>query len=338
MTPTSPTNAPSDSKPRLRPRACWGRPSVRWAFGLTLVAATISGACDGGNDPSESTAPAVDSAKAEGAAAAEGADAAEAVERAPEPEAVLEAHVEAIGGREALAKVRSLYVESSVELPARGVTGESRSWWRDGSFLVEEQLEGLGVSAAGYDGTTLWVKDSFRGWREVEGKEAELYARGSSPFLIADWQKHFTKAEYVGTRKDGERELIDLRLVTPLDQAVVMSFDAETHRLRETAFDEPTPQGSRRVVVRAENYEPAEGIAFARLQVTRSPLGEVRQSITKIDLHPEIDANRFAPPHRGQIVPADPHAGNAGPAEGAVAPDDDETPAADDAAQAGDAP
>src|SRR5690606_5179664 len=120
------------------------------------------------------------------AASAEGSSEPEAV--APDPEAVLEAHVEAIGGREALAQVKKLYVESSVQLPARGVRGESRSWWQGGNFLVEEQLEGLGVSAAGYDGHTLWVKDSFRGWREVEGKEAELYQRGSSPFLIANWK------------------------------------------------------------------------------------------------------------------------------------------------------
>ena len=76
--------------------------------------------------------------------------------RLPDAEDILEAHVEAIGGRAAIEAIEHLYLESEVESATRNVTGHARMWWSQGKYYVEMEIEGHGVSMAGYDGARAW--------------------------------------------------------------------------------------------------------------------------------------------------------------------------------------
>src|SRR5690606_36880092 len=140
-------STPSVGRRRIRLRRSTASAVFAMTLGLGVAPLGLGCKQDADDSPRDEGAKEAAHGAAGGSQAASAEGSSEPEAAAPDPEAVLEAHVEAIGGREALAQVKKLYVESSVQLPARGVRGESRSWWQGGNFLVEEQLEGLGVSA-----------------------------------------------------------------------------------------------------------------------------------------------------------------------------------------------
>lgn len=285
------------------------RASALIAASLAACLGFVSGCESGGADGdggANSDAPA--DAKRPG----EGEDFADTPKPLPDAEAVFAAHIEASGGAEAIAGVQRLYIESDLTLASRQLDGKSRMWWSKGKFLVVDRVAQLGENRAGFDGERLWVEDSFNSWRDLEGREAELYRRGSSPFLIANWREHFERASSIGRRQVDGQTLIDVRAETPLGQEMIFSFDESTGLLIESAFDEVGPaveaKGGRasRVVTRAEDYRAVGPLKLAHRQVTRSGLGEVVQTVIEVKLDPPIDDSRFEHPQSGERVPADP--------------------------------
>ena len=274
---------------------------------LVLLASFTLGACERGASEAGSASAAV----AEGAQATAGAESS-VPDKLPTAPELFAAHVEAIGGAAALAKVKSLHIESEIEIPARGIGGTSDVWWQEGRFLLVEGLAQLGENQAGYDGERVWTRDAFNSLRDLRGKEAELYRRGSSPFLIAEWERHFESAETVGRREVEGHKLFDVRARSPLGQEMMLSFDVQNGLLFESAFDEVGPgieasdAGARRVVTRAEDYRVVGGVLFAHSQTTRAAVGELVHRIKIVEINPPIDAARFDHPQAGERVPADP--------------------------------
>lgn len=230
----------------------------------------------------------------------------------PDAELILAKHVEAIGGREAIAKIRTLYTKSEVRVEARKVVGVSEMWWQRGEadelgrFALQQSLEGIGRNSAGYDGERLWTRDPFNSLRTLEGKEAELYQRGSSPFLIADWKKHFVAAKTLARVEGDQGAALEVELLTPLDQRVVMVFSENSSLLVEVRFDQVTPDGPQPLITRSSDYREVAGLRFAHTQHTRSEGEELIQHTLDIQVGVAIDPVRFADPLGGQRVQVDP--------------------------------
>ena len=233
-------------------------------------------------------------------------------EALPEAEAVLEAHVRAIGGREAIEAIESLYIKSEVRLDARHITGSSEMWWQRGSadelarFATAQILEGVGTNAAGFDGRELWLRDDFNGLRTLEGREAELYQRGSSPFLIADWEAHFESAKTLGRLQSPEGPMLEVELLTALEQRVVMVFAESDGLLYEVRYDELSADGPRPLVSKPSDYRRVAGVRFAHEQRTQSAHGELVQTTVAIEANVEIDPIRFQSPLGSDRVEVDP--------------------------------
>jgi hypothetical protein len=229
----------------------------------------------------------------------------------PTGEEVLEGHVEAIGGRKAIERFQTLYIKSEIELPSRKIEGTSEMWWQRkvdklGNFAVAQVLDGVGTNAAGFDGEELWVRDDYNGLRTLEGREAELYQRGSSPFLIADWRRHFRSAETRERVETPQGSQLQVELITPLEQRVVMLFDETSGLLSELRYDELGPQGPRPLVSKSLDYRRVEGVRFAHEQRTQSAYGEMIQRTISVEANPKVDAERFGSPLGGERVDVDP--------------------------------
>jgi hypothetical protein len=276
-------------------------------LGIELgVASCLSiSACQGSEEAGETPAPPGPAEVSTRAPAPE-------VEALPEAAEVLEAHVKAIGGREAIAAIESLYIKSELRLDARKIEGVSEMWWRRAGadelahFGTAQVLEGVGSNAAGYDGRELWVRDDFNGLRTLDGREAELYQRGSSPFLIAHWKRHFESARTLGRIEGAEGPMLEVELLSPLQQRVVMVFAESDGLLREVRYDELTPQGPRPLVSKPSDYQRVAGVRFAHEQRTQSAHGELVQKTVEVEANIEVDPKRFQNPLGAERVDVDP--------------------------------
>jgi hypothetical protein len=239
----------------------------------------------------------------------------------PEAAKLMEGHLEAIGGREAITKFETLYFESSVDTGAQNIKASAKTWWKQGKFYGEQEIPGFGTAKSGYDGTVVWVDDPINGLRKLEGKEAEQIIREGAIFLVADWQAHFESAETVDSRDEDGSTLLDVKLTSKLGDEVVMSFDQQSKLLTGMQFKQITPTGSVPVTAFFEDYKEVEGVKFAQVSKLKIALGTVTQKYDSIQMNVEVDENKFRFPGSEGAVKADPSAAGAGSAEaGDVAP------------------
>lgn len=224
----------------------------------------------------------------------------------PEATELLAAHVEAAGGRAAMDAIHSIYSEAVLDVKAQSLKGEVKSWWKDGRFFIEETIEGVGRTRAGFDGKKYWSDDPISQLRALEGAEAEQYAWASSMFLPAHWQEHFVSAKSIGARKVGEQVYFDVELRTKGGEGLVMSFDNTSKLMREQQFQQISAMGKIPITVRLSDYRVVGGYKFPHRQELVTPIltGVQTYSVFKVNL--EVNEELFAMPLEHDVVPADP--------------------------------
>src|SRR5213595_3035704 len=90
----------------------------------------------------------------------------------PTAQEVLDKYVKAIGGRDAMTKIKSWKSTGTVELAPMGVSGTVESISAaPGRSLTKMNLAGLGEFVEGFDGTTAWSVNPIQGNREKTGAE-----------------------------------------------------------------------------------------------------------------------------------------------------------------------
>jgi hypothetical protein len=239
-------------------------------------------------------------AKAEGGAAAAEGGAPEADARSlPAAEEILAKAVDAVGGTDKLAAIESFYYEGKIEILGQNIDGAVKIWWKKGDFYTEQEMKGIGTVRAGKAGDVVWAEDPITGLRELEGAEAEQHMWASSLQLAADWKRYFEKATTVGERTIDDAKVYDVTLVAATGGKVTMSFDATSGLQVAQQFQQVTPLGSLPVTVKMQDYRDVEGVKIAFQQVTDANLMKATQTITKIEINPEVSESRFAMPKTG---------------------------------------
>ena len=92
----------------------------------------------------------------------------------PSAQSILDRHLEAIGGREALKKHTSVHVTGTMNVPANGMSGAVETFAaRPNKQLVKITLAGIGETFRGFDGKHAWSNDPITGPNLATGKELE---------------------------------------------------------------------------------------------------------------------------------------------------------------------
>lgn len=272
---------------------------------LALGSACGSASNEGGTPPA---AGAGDAATAEAKAGA-GAVAAPAAPELPEAAGILARATTAMGGKEAIDRVKSFYYRGTIELVGQNIHGDLEIWWKGGDFFMEQLVPGIGQMRAGKRGDEIWSADPVHGLRRLSGVEAEQHAWASSLLLAAEWERYFKTANTIAVRSEGGRTIHDVELGAPSGLRVVMSFDAESGLQVGQSFEQVTPMGKQPFDVRFEDYREVEGIKLAYRQVIDAKVQQVVQVITEVRLNAEVDESKFAQPRTGadlvqQVEPA----------------------------------
>ena len=245
-------------------------------------------------------------ANAPGSAA--GGAQAEPAEPLPDGVELLAAHVEAAGGADAIAKFESVHTEGVVDTGQQRLSGTMQMWWKKGGkFYLEQDVEGVGQSRAGYDGETIWIDDPITGLRVLEGEEAASYIQTSMMFPAHDWRLHFDEARTIGKATVDGGEVWEVELVSSKGPNVVVGLDASTKLLRTMRTTQITPMGPLPIEATSDDYETHEGYKFSMTKRSSiKSLLELEEKVTKFEVNVPIDDAMFAYPSEREQVPADP--------------------------------
>ena len=233
-------------------------------------------------------------------------DSGETANSLPQPAELFAAHVKASGGKEVADNIKSLYIESSIDIDAQNLHGTAKVWWSRQGYYSEEAIPGLGITRSGSDGTLYWSDDPVAHLRQLSGKEAEQYKWASNVFLVNDWESYFPKAKTTGEREVGGKKVVDVTVETPLGEQVVMSFDQTSHLLVRQKLQHIGPTGKVPVEISVSDFRPVSGYLFAHRIETNMSIMTAVQTYTKIEANPDIDPVKFKMPEQHEVVPADP--------------------------------
>ena len=209
----------------------------------------------------------------------------------PPARQIVDRHVQAIGGRPAVARFQHRRIVSETSLPG-GTTMTAEAYQAaPNKTFVKTELPGVGTILAGHDGAVAWSSDPAQGPRALGGNALGEALRQAEFWGYLDPAAAYRSLETVGENTVGGRPCWDVRMVHASGAEAHGCFDKESGLLVRTS----TENGGMRVDVTIAEYRDFDGIRMPSRMVTSIMGQEMTTTITSVS-HAPFDASIFAVP------------------------------------------
>jgi carboxyl-terminal processing protease len=143
----------------------------------------------------------------------------------PEAERVMERHIQAVGGREALARLKTRVSRGTSTLPMQSMSGRVVIYEQaPDRRSMEINVQHMGVVQFAYDGARGWMQHPLIGFLEYTELFLPAIRRDADFHKVVNYREQYVRMEYGGTRGN----LNVLRLTTPEGTIEEMHFDQTT--------------------------------------------------------------------------------------------------------------
>jgi hypothetical protein len=224
-----------------------------------------------------------------------------AAARADQAADIARIHLEAIGGRERIAKLQGLRMTGFV------VVGDKRVRFvmiaaRPDRVRLETASEGRTLVHASDGVAPPWEFDTgtwpprYRDMSETAGRAFTADAEFDDP-LVAGAARGYT-LDFAGEVTVDGRKLLRVLVTKKLTESFSVLLDGETYFILMRVEQRITPGGLRRqIVTRYDDFRPVEGVLLPH-RVTLVVEGRVEQQMImeRIETDPELTAETFARP------------------------------------------
>jgi hypothetical protein len=222
-------------------------------------------------------------------------------------EEVIEKSLTAIGGRAALAKLKSRSMTGTITLvtPGGRIPGTveilnmapNKSRW-----LIKADLSALGggqlVHDQRFNGTSGYVMDTLQGNRDITGNQLDNLRNGGFPHPFLTYKEMGTTAKLSGKEKVGDRDAYVV-IFDPTNGPVAREYiDAETYLPIKVAIKVDVPQLGGEIEQTTEllDYREVDGVKLPfRVSATYS-VQSFTIVITKVEHNLQIDESLFSKP------------------------------------------
>jgi outer membrane lipoprotein-sorting protein len=220
---------------------------------------------------------------------------------------IIEKHLAATGGREALAKLTSRVSTGTIALTSpvgelKGTVEQFNKKPNKTRTLIKLDLSAVGagsmVSDQRFDGNIGYVLDSLNGNREITGDQLEAMRIGSFPTPLLNYKDAGSTLQLTGREKVGAGEAYVLQLKAKIGPAVRLYIDAQSFMLVKTATTINVPQfgGPIEQVVEFSDFREVDGIKLAHGVKSSNALQTVISTVTEVKHNTEIDDSSFSKP------------------------------------------
>ena len=235
--------------------------------------------------------PKVDVAKEDGKAAAGSAVA------LPTVDEVLDKYVKAIGGKEAIEKLKSRSIKGAFEIESMSITGGFESYQKaPDKWASIVNVPNMGTFSQVYDGAKGWDNDPMNGFRELSGAELAARKREADFYQEVNFKKNFAKIEVKGKDKVGSSDVY-LVEATPADGAPEkLYFDVNTGLLVRQDSERESPQGKMPVEFYLDDYKVVDGVKIAHSLKQITPMFAMTLKFSEVKHNTEIDEKVFNKP------------------------------------------
>jgi hypothetical protein len=229
---------------------------------------------------------------------AAGAQAVSRAEPLPDARDVVARHIEAVGGRDALARLHSRHVWAHFEVPGERVKGQLQIFAaRPNRLLIKTTFSDLATTVTGFDGQM--------GWSETPGSKPAL-VRGRQLVQLRDEADFdidlregpaYRSIETVGRVEFGERTCYRLKVVRASSRELAEFYDVASGLYAGSVARRETDKGPVTVTTIVHRYKAFDGVKVP-VQITITSAG-VEQVIKVMTVkHNDVRPSVFAPPQR----------------------------------------
>jgi hypothetical protein len=204
---------------------------------------------------------------------------------------IINKHIEALGGKEKLSQVKSLYTESSVEV--MGNAAPAKEYLVEGKgFKSESEFNGMKIINC-YTDKSGWSLNPFTGSNDPQAMPDDLYKAGKNQIFIGgsltDYAAKGNKVEFIG--KEGKNYKLK---VTSGGIETFYFIDAETNLVIKTTQKADFGGQPVEIVVSFSDYKKTDfGIMVPYTKGTDFGGFALEAKVTKVEVNKEIDPKTF---------------------------------------------
>ena len=200
----------------------------------------------------------------------------------PTTQEILAKYVKAIGGREAMEKVKSWTMRGTVEISPVGISGtfEQIASAPDRA-MTKMSVTGIGDMLEGYDGKTAWSINPIQGSRERTGAELLQTKLMSDFYRDIKLDKLYPKMEVKGIEKVNGKDAYVVS-ATPDGglPASTMYFDVQSGLLVRSDNTIIAPEGQQPASIFIEEMKQVDGVMVPTKKRTKLPTFEMLMTVT----------------------------------------------------------
>jgi photosynthetic reaction center cytochrome c subunit len=215
----------------------------------------------------------------------------------PTPDQILEKYVQAIGGKDAIAKVKTRQMKGQY-LPQRG--GQvAVEILQSGDKFTTIVTTPQGAIQRVWTGTTGWITDP-RGLQELDVEELTAVRDMAEAFAPLKLKEPFPRMTFGGKDKINDREVFVLRGALPDKRRIRLFFDAESGLLLRKVIFNNTIVGADPVQFDFEDYKDVDGVKLpfsVRISYTEPGFSGTRK-FEEIKQNVPVDEAKFTMPKK----------------------------------------
>jgi hypothetical protein len=212
---------------------------------------------------------------------------------------ILDKHIKAVGGKDALEKITSRSMKGTFDLETFGVSGAPVEIFAKApnKNSMKIDIPGFGVVNRVFDGANGWSSDPMLGLRELSGLELAQMKREVEFYPESSFKKNYANMVLKGTEKVGSYETYVIEASPAEGASEKFYFDVNTGLLVRHDFVEiETPQGKGPMQVYLEDYKVVDGVKIPHTQKRVTPEITMVTKITEIKNNVEIEDAKFNKP------------------------------------------
>jgi hypothetical protein len=214
----------------------------------------------------------------------------------PSAREIVDRHVQSVGGREALLRIKSRLVRARYEIPSQRLRGQIEIFSaRPNKRVIRVQYPEVGTSVTGFDGTIGWKVDPGGKPVLVRGRQLAQLREESEFDIDLHRDGQYRSMETVEVTTFEGRPCYSVKLVTPSGRLAMEYFDTTTGRLAGSEVRRETDKGEITVLYVLSHYREVDGVRLP--DKIRISAAHVEQLVTVLDVeHDRVPSSVFEVP------------------------------------------
>jgi outer membrane lipoprotein-sorting protein len=219
---------------------------------------------------------------------------------------VVEKHLAALGGREALERIQTRVSTGTVTIttPVGDLSGTVEAFAKapdKSRTLVKIDATAVGggiiTNDQRFDGSTAYVIDTFNGNRDISGSQLDALKNNGFPTAWLDYKTRGHSVALVGKEMLGDRPVLVLEVTPKAGPKTRTWVDAETYLVLKTSVTlDAAPVGPVEQIMEFSDYRTVDGVRVPFVVKSINPAQTVTGVLTEVKHNVEIDEASFRKP------------------------------------------